>query len=163
CGGFCPGNSNLEYTTIAPGKTSIILNDSSGTKEQISFGKLLSRSVGPRNKQAHATTTLKAGQLTVSVTIARHKTPSFVLIVEPDPYSTTTTTPSTTVGPALQHVVVTLTGGDGGDTGTLSMSPNPVQAGAVDFVLVDNRDNKIGTPQLFRAVHGGLPPDALGT
>jgi hypothetical protein len=173
---FCPPSGS--YTEIAPGKTNIIVNDPSGTKAQVAFGKVLSRNVGPRNEIAHARTTLKTGQLTIFVTIARHKVARLVLVVESAPYATTTTTapsgdsssapptsstPTSTGQPPLQHVVVTLTGGDGGDTGTLTVSPNPSQAGPTDVVLIDNRTNKIGTAQLFLDVHPGLGHIPLGT
>jgi hypothetical protein len=160
---FCPPSQS--YTDIAPGKFNIIVNDPSGTKAKVSFGKFVSRNVGPRNKTAHARSTFKAGQFSVTVTIAKTKVTRLVIVVEANPYATTTTSSSTpdSSPPQLQHVVVTLVGGDGGDTGTMVVAPNPSHAGPTDVVLVDNRDNKIGTPQLFLDVEPGLGGIALGT
>jgi hypothetical protein len=160
---FCPPSQ--WYTDIAPGKTNVIINDPSGTRAGISFGKMFDRHVGPRNETAHALKDFKVGQLTVSVKIGKTKTARLVLVIEDLPYATSTTSSSTPDSgpPQLQHVVVTLSGGDGGDTGTLTVAPNPSHAGPTDVVLIDNRDNKIGTPQLFLDVQPGLGHIALGT
>jgi hypothetical protein len=154
---FCPPSQS--YTDIAPGKTNVIINDPSGTGAGISFGKMFDRHEGPRNKTAHANKDFKPGQLTVSVKIGKTKVVRLVLVVEPNPYASTTTTSATTPisgsTPQEQQVTVTLAGGDGGDTGTLTVSPNPSQAGPTDILFIDNRDNKIGTPQLFLDVQPG--------
>jgi hypothetical protein len=138
----------LSYTDIAPGRTYIVVNDPSGTKAQVQFGKVVGRHVGPGNKQAHARTALRAGSLTVSVTMSNHKVGRLVLFVMPDPYQTSSSSSSSSSSsvPTTGNPKVVVTLDPGGEGGVLKVEPSDVPAGNVDvqFVVPD----PVGSPGL---------------